>query len=53
MIGRGIFRQVTAIEDNTQALERLTCQGRRLTGTTNGHETRISVLEAVGREARR
>ena len=51
-IGRGIFRQVSATEDNTDALNKLSAKVDTLTGTTNGHETRISVLEAVRREAR-
>ncbi len=51
-IGRGIFRQVSATEDNTAALNALSAKVDALAGTSSGHETRISVLEAVRREAR-
>lgn len=45
VIGRGIFRQVSATEDNTEALKTLTTKVEDLSRTTNGHETRIAVLE--------
>jgi len=44
-IGRGIFRQVNATEENTAAVRGLTTQVARLEGLYNGHEARIAVLE--------
>jgi hypothetical protein len=53
VIGRGIFRQVSATEDNTDALKALTGRVEALSQTTNGHETRLAVLEdRVRRETR-
>ena len=48
-IGRGIFKQVSATEDNTEALNKLTNKVEALTGTVNGHETRLAVLEDRGK----
>lgn len=45
ILGRGVFRQVTATEDNTEALKVLTGKVEALSQTTNGHETRLAVLE--------
>lgn len=44
-IGRGIFRQVNATEDNTDALNKLSAEVAGLSRTSNGHETRLTVLE--------
>lgn len=45
VIGRGIFRQVNATDDNTAAIRELSSEVGRLTRQFNGHETRIAVLE--------
>lgn len=45
MVGRGVFRQVGATEDNTAALKELTAEMQKVQGTLAGHETRIAVLE--------
>lgn len=45
VIGRGIFRQVNAIEENTAAIKDLTKNVTEIKGMLAGHETRISVLE--------
>lgn len=45
VIGRGIFRQVSVTEDNTDALKELSRQVEKLTGDYQSHEIRISVLE--------
>jgi hypothetical protein len=45
VVGRGIFRQVTATEDNTDALKALTGKVENLSQTASGHETRIAILE--------
>lgn len=45
VIGRGIFRQVSATEDNTDALNKLSSEVKGLSQTSSGHETRLSVLE--------
>lgn len=45
VIGRGIFRQVSVTEDNTDALKELSQQMEKLTGDYQSHEIRISVLE--------
>lgn len=52
VVGRGIFRQVTATEDNTQALKDLTAEVHGLKGTVGGHETRLAVLEDRDRRQR-
>jgi hypothetical protein len=44
-IGRGIFKQIRATEENTQAVRELTGHVARLEALYNGHETRITVLE--------
>jgi hypothetical protein len=49
VVGRGIFKQVNATEDNTAALRDLTDEVKGLKTTVNGHETRITVLEDRGR----
>lgn len=54
-IGRGIFKQVNATEDNTEAINRLTDEVAKMRHSVNGHETRITVLEdwrKDGRQAR-
>ena len=45
VIGRGIFKQISATEENTTAVRDLSAQVGRLHDLYNGHETRISVLE--------
>lgn len=45
VIGRGIFRQVNATEDNTDAVKELTAKVERLMHGFNGHESRLAVLE--------
>lgn len=44
-VGRAIFRQVSATEDNTQAVKELTTQVGSLKNMYQDHETRISILE--------
>jgi hypothetical protein len=44
-VGRGIFRQVKATEENTEAVKDLTSHVARLENLYNGHETRIAILE--------
>ena len=44
-IGRGIFKQINATEENTVAVKDLTSHVARLENLYNGHETRITVLE--------
>lgn len=53
IIGRGIFRQVAATEDNTKALQGLTDEVHDLKTMTGSHETRITVLEDRDRRQRR
>jgi hypothetical protein len=45
VIGRGIFRQVSATEDNTDAVKALTSKVENLMHGYNGHESRLAVLE--------
>ena len=45
VIGRGIFRQISATEENTSAVRGLTDQVAKLHDLYGGHETRISILE--------
>lgn len=45
VIGRGIFRQVNAVEENTDAVKNLTTEVTNLKTVYNNHETRISILE--------
>lgn len=45
ILGRGVFRQVSATEDNTKALQDLTGRVESLFQLYSNHETRISVLE--------
>lgn len=45
VIGRGIFRQVNAVEENTDAVKNLTAEVTNLKTVYNNHETRISILE--------
>ena len=49
IIGRGIFHQVNATEENTAAVNNLSTEVRKLTDLYNGHETRITVLEDRGK----
>ena len=44
-LGRGIFKQVNATEDNTEAVKQLTTEVTALKNGFNGHEVRITVLE--------
>lgn len=44
-VGRGVFRQVNATEDNTAAVKELTSKINTIMAQLNGHETRIAVLE--------
>ena len=45
VIGRGIFRQISATEENTSAVRDLATQVSHLREVYNNHETRIAVLE--------
>ena len=45
VIGRGIFRQVNATEDNTRAIKELSGKVDTLSSGYNGHEIRLTVLE--------
>lgn len=45
VIGRGIFRQVNATEDNTSAVLDLTRGVSEIKAMLSNHETRISILE--------
>lgn len=45
VIGRGIFKQVNATEENTTAVNNLTTVVGEMKGMLSNHETRISVLE--------
>jgi len=45
VIGRGIFRQITATEDNTNAMVRLTDKVGHIEALYQNHETRIAILE--------
>ena len=45
VIGRGIFRQISATEENTTAVRELASAVSSLRELYNGHETRIAVLE--------
>lgn len=49
IVGRGVFRQVGATEDNTQAIKALTDEVAKIRHNINGHETRIAILEDRGR----
>lgn len=50
VIGRGVFRQITATEDNTEAVKGLTKKVEQLSFQLASHETRLSVLEDRGRQ---
>jgi hypothetical protein len=45
VIGRGIFKQVTAIENMTTAINNLSAEVTKLKDVLTNHETRITVLE--------
>jgi len=45
VIGRGIFRQVSATEENTSSVKDLTKGISEIKAMLSNHETRISVLE--------
>jgi hypothetical protein len=45
VIGRGIFRQVSATEENTTSVKELTKGISEIKAMLSNHETRISVLE--------
>lgn len=45
VVGRGIFKQVSATEDNTEAVTALSGEVKELSGKLNGHAERIAVLE--------
>jgi hypothetical protein len=45
IVGRGIFRQVNAVQENTDAVKALTAKVEGLFKQFADHETRISVLE--------
>lgn len=45
VIGRGIFRQVAATEENTSAVKDLTKGMGEIKAMLSNHETRIAVLE--------
>ena len=45
LIGRGIFKQINAVEDLTGAVKDLTIEMTNLRNMYNNHETRISILE--------
>lgn len=44
-IGRGIFRQVNATEENTTAVKDLTKGMSEIKAMLSNHETRLSILE--------
>ena len=44
-VGRAIFKQVSATEDNTEAVRQLTEQVGSLKNMYQDHETRIAILE--------
>ena len=52
VIGRGIFKQVNATEENTEAVQGLTKKVDKLSNLYNGHETRLAVLEDRDRRIR-
>jgi hypothetical protein len=45
VIGRGIFKQVSATEDNTVAVNKLTEKVTHIEGMLSNHETRLAILE--------
>jgi hypothetical protein len=45
VIGRGIFKQVNATEENTNAVKDLTRGMGEIKAMLSNHETRIAVLE--------
>lgn len=45
IIGRGIFRQVSATENLADAVKELTGEVASLKNILNSHETRLAVLE--------
>jgi len=45
VIGRGIFRQITATEENTSAMRALTGEVAQIKALYANHETRLAVLE--------
>ena len=45
VIGRGIFRQITATEENTSAMMKLTEKVGHIESLYQNHETRIAILE--------
>lgn len=45
VIGRGIFKQVSATEDNTTAVDNLTKGVGEIKAMLSNHETRIAILE--------
>jgi hypothetical protein len=45
IIGRGVFRQVNATEDNTSAVRDLTKKVEDLMNSYNGLERRLAVVE--------
>ena len=45
MIGRGIFKQINAVDELTGAVKDLASEMHNLRAQYNHHETRISVLE--------
>lgn len=45
VIGRGIFKQVNATEDNTSAVRDLTKGMAEIKSMLSNHETRIAILE--------
>lgn len=45
VIGRGIFKQVNATEDNTSAVKDLTKGMSEIKGMISNHETRLAILE--------
>lgn len=49
-VGRGVFRQISATEENTDAVKKLTADIGQLQSMFHNHETRIAVLEdRIGR----
>lgn len=50
VVGRGIFRQVTATEENTEAVKELSAKMEAIVARVNQHEVDIAVLkEKVGK----
>ena len=45
VVGRGVFRQVAAVDNLTEAVRELTAELHQTRDLVNSHETRLSILE--------